>query len=139
MRLGKPECGVESGLELLGGRVLPGGELRLAAMTGQARHRATRGIDVALDLGQGDRPIRRPAVEMTDRIARILPALVQEPELRASLVLDEAVAVEVARVVDPGEGGQGVRPQPVEQRVVAGPGVSPRRISQSGVESMLPK
>ena len=52
---------------------------------------------------------------------RVLPALVDEPERGAPPVFDEAVAVDVARSVDPGEGGQGVRPEPVDECVVAGP------------------
>ncbi len=92
-------------------------------MTGQAGHRAAGGVDVALDLGQGDRRLGRLPVGMADRVARVLPALVEQAEPRSAQVLDEAVAVEVARVVDPVERRQRVRPQPLEQRVVAGPGM----------------
>ena len=92
-------------------------------MAGQPRHRPLGGVDVALDLGQGDRTVRRLAVGVADRVARVLPALVEQAELRAAPVLDETVAIEVARFVDPVEGRQGVRPESLEQSVVAGPGV----------------
>ena len=54
---------------------------RLAAVAGQPRHRPAGGVDVALDLGERDRPLGRPAVGVADRIARVLPALVEQPEL----------------------------------------------------------
>ena len=92
-------------------------------MAGQPSHRPVCREDIALDLGQRDRAFGRTAVEMADRIARILPALVEQPELGAALVFDEAVAVEVPGVLDPAERRKRVRPQPIEQRVVAGPGV----------------
>ena len=92
-------------------------------MAGQIGHRSAGGEDVALDLGERDRRVGGPAVDVPDRVARILPALVEQAQPRPPLVLDEAVAVEVARVVDPGQGRQGVRPQAVEHRVVARPGV----------------
>ena len=96
---------------------------RVAPVAGQVGHRSAGGEDVALDLGERDRRLGGRAVHVPDRIARILPALVEQAEPRAPLVLDEAVAVEVAGVVDPGQGREGVRPQAVEQRVVARPGI----------------
>ena len=102
-------------------------------------HRSTGGEDVALDLGECDRRFGGPAVDVPDRIAGILPALVEQPEPRAPLVLDEAVAVEVARIVDPGQGREGVRPQAFEHGVVARTGLGlAQEASHSGVESMLP-
>ncbi len=92
-------------------------------MTGQPRHRALGGVDVALHLGERDRRVGRAAVGVADRVARVLPALVEQAKPRAAAVLDEPVAVEVAVAVDPVERRQRVRPQALEQLVVAGPGV----------------
>ena len=62
-----------------------------------------------------------PPVAVADRVARVLPALVQQPAIGAPLVLDESVAVAVAVAVDPLERAQRVRPQPVDAGPVAGP------------------
>ena len=139
-RIGQPERGLEAGLERRRGDVEPLGEAEVAAMAGEPRHRPVRGEDVALDLGQRDRAHRRPAVEVADRIARILPALVEQPELRAALVFDEAVAIEVAR------SSRSSRARPARSATADRAGasspvqawVSASRISHSGVESMLP-
>ena len=61
------------------------------------------------------------AVAVADRVAGVLPALVQQAPLRSALVLDEAVAVAIAPLVDPAERGHRVRPQPVDEVAVAGP------------------
>ena len=92
-------------------------------MPRQPGHRPSRGVGVALDLGQGDRALGELPGRVADRVARVLPALVAQPEPGPPVVLEEPVAVEVAGPVDPAEGGQGVRPQALDQRVVAGPGV----------------
>ena len=55
------------------------------------------------------------------RVARVLPGLVDEPALRAAPVLDEAVAVEVAVLVDPGERAQRGLPEVADERRVARP------------------
>ena len=60
---------------------------------------------------------------MADRVARVLPALVEQPGRRAPLVLDEAVAVAVAVRVDPLERGERVRPERADEVEVAGPAV----------------
>src|SRR5581483_3149250 len=46
-----------------------------------------------------------------------------QPELAPALVLDEPVAVRITVALDPGQRREGVRPQPVDQLAVAGPGV----------------
>jgi len=91
---------------LAGGRVLAHARADaalLAAMAREACHPSPGRVDVPLDLGQRDRPLSDTAVEVSDRVARILPALVEETALRAPLVFGEAVAVEVARIVDPAQ------------------------------------
>ena len=47
-------------------------------MAGQAGHRPAGGVDVALDLDQGDRALGRSPVGVTDRVAGVLPALVEQ-------------------------------------------------------------
>ena len=44
-----------------------------------------------------------------DGVGRVLPALVQQAAVGGALVLDVAVAVAVAEVVDPRQGAVGVR------------------------------
>ena len=64
---------------------------------GEPRHPALGVVDVALDLGEGDRRLAPRGRPVADRVARVLPALVEQAARRAALVLDEAVAVAVAR------------------------------------------
>ena len=93
----------------------PVGEARVAAMPGQAGHPSLRVEDVALDLGQGDRRLGEAAVEPSDRLRRVLPALVAQPGLFLPLVFDESVAVAIAPLVDPFQGGQRVRPVALDE------------------------
>ena len=58
-------------------------------------------VGIGLDFDQGDRALRQPPVRMAHRILAILPALVQETLVIAPAVLDEAVAVPVAMVLEP--------------------------------------
>src|SRR5690606_1867608 len=53
-------------------------------------------------------------------VVRVLPALVREPPRRLARVLDEAVAVLVAVLIDPRERTLDVRPEPPEMLEVAG-------------------
>ena len=60
----------------------------------------------------GPRPARSGSsasapVGPADGVARVLPALVEQTGRGASLVFDEAVAVAIAPVVDPGQGARG--------------------------------
>src|SRR5581483_6311624 len=65
---------------------------------------SARVVDVALDLARRARQGRERAVAPHDRVPRVFPALVLEATLGvATLVLDVAVAVAVAEVVDPRE------------------------------------
>ncbi len=65
-------------------------------------------VDVALDLGRGDRQDGHRSVGEQDAVERVAPALVAEPLRRAGPVLDIAVAVAVAELVDPGQRGHRV-------------------------------
>jgi hypothetical protein len=40
---------------------------------------------------------------VNDRVLGVLPAVVAQPRIRTALVLDEPVAVTIARLVDPGQ------------------------------------
>ena len=55
------------------------------------------------------------------RVAGVLPALVREPPLRPALVLDEAVPVAVAVLVDPAERAQRRLLEPPHERRVVRP------------------
>ena len=78
----------------------------VAAIAARARY---AGVDVALDLAQGDRRVGQTAVVVAHAVPRVLPALVGQPAGGRSPVLDVTVAVAVAEVVDPGERPVGVR------------------------------
>ena len=88
---------------------------RPAARASQ-RRAAPRGVDVALDLAERDRPLGEPAVGVKDRVVRVLPALMHEAVRRLARVLDEAVAVEVAVALDPVERGAECRPEALDER-----------------------
>ena len=92
-------------------------------MAGQAGHRPACRVDVALDLDQGDGALGQSSVRVTDRVAGVLPALVEQAPLRAPAVFHEAVAIEVARLVDPPERRQRDAARAARAGVVAGPGV----------------
>jgi hypothetical protein len=64
--------------------------------------------DVALQLARPDRQRRQGPIGLDDRIPRVLPTLVIEPMRRAGLVLLQAIAIAVAVLVDPGDGGLGI-------------------------------
>ena len=66
-------------------------------------------------------PSRRGAVVVQHRVDRVAPALVAQPHARAPLVLDEPVAVGVARAVDPAQCGVDGRPLQFEPVEVARP------------------
>ena len=95
-RIRQPKGVVELLLQLCRSEIEPLGEGQIAAMAGKPGHRPVGREDVALHLGQRDRPDRGPAVEVTYRISRVLPALVEEPELGPTLIFDEAIAIEIA-------------------------------------------
>src|SRR5438270_11312032 len=69
----------------------------------QASQADARIVRIALDLAGGDRPPCHPTVVEEDGIPGILPALVDQSFLRASLVLEIAVAVRLSVALDPFE------------------------------------
>ena len=90
----------------------------------QPRAPSPRVVDVALDLAGRDRPARERPVGELDRVPAVLPALVEQPGGDvASLVLDVAVAVDVAAVLDPEQRCTSVGLQLADERVVARPAV----------------
>ncbi len=76
-----PERGLEAGRELVGLGIEPDRQLGLAADRREPRHPPLRVVHVALDLGQRDRWDRVVAVSVADRVAGVLPALVQQAAL----------------------------------------------------------
>ena len=68
-------------------------------------------VHIGLDFDEGDRTLGQPAVGMEDRVAAVLPALIDETLTRSTLVLDEAVAVPIAVAFDPVESRLDMRPQ----------------------------
>src|SRR5712691_7560253 len=80
-----------------------------------------RRVHVALHLDGRDRRLGRAPVVEALRVARVLPRLVHEAVPGAPEVLDEAVAVPVAVLVDPGEPPQRGLVQPGRERRVVRP------------------
>ena len=117
-----PERLVETRAQLCRLALEPLGELRvvprLARDLGEPELRV---VDVALHLARRDRRRREAAVVEALRVARVLPRLVLEPARGAPLVLDEAVAVAVAVLVDPAQRGERRLAQLTHERVVVRP------------------
>jgi hypothetical protein len=78
------------------------------ALARESRRAPKRVVGVALDLAGRDRRLGTRPVGEQDRVPRVLPALVVEPAGRAPAVLEEAVAVEVALLLDPAHCGASV-------------------------------
>ena len=115
-----PECLVEARAQLLGVPLEPLGELPLAPDLARELGEPDLGVvDVALHLARRDRRLGVPPVMEELRVARVLPRLVEQPVRRAPLILDEAVPVQVAVLVDPLERAQrGLAQVAHEPRVV---------------------
>ena len=94
------------------GRARPHGRARRSAAWRRRRSPAPRTARSAA---------RDPAVGETLRVALVLPGLVVEAASRASLVLDEAVAVEIALVVDRRQRRNAGSRKAVDERGVVGP------------------
>ncbi len=73
------------------------------------------------------------------RVARIFPALVLEPACRAPLILLEAIAIKIAKVIDPVEATLGCITMLLEQLAILSPfpGLS-NTIRYNGVASAVP-
>ena len=115
--------------QLVGLSVEPLGELSVAPdLPGELRQPPLRVVDVALGLDRRDRRVRERPVGVALRVPGVLPGLVGEAGLAAPLVLDEAVAVAVAVLVDPGER----RSAALERRTSAASSVQ-RQTSESSI------
>src|SRR6202042_2509297 len=98
---------------------------------GEQRSVSFGAVYVRLDLAKGDRPLRKPAIMMENRIEGILPSLIREALLGLAMIFDEAVAVAVAVMIDPGERCLGVRPQRAHRLKIAG---APKILSEQQQE-----
>src|SRR3984885_2578410 len=79
------------------------GALR-ATYTPSNRGGRTPGAEgVGLNLNERDRPFRQRAVRVEDRIVTVLPTLIGQPLVASTAVLDKAVAVAIAILLEPGE------------------------------------
>ena len=84
------------------------------------RHGAEGGERVALHLRQRHRPLGKAAVLVEDRVNAVLPALVGKAGGGPAGIVDQAVLIGVAVALDPfGRRADG-RPEPVDQRDIAG-------------------
>ena len=88
---------------------------------GQRRRRIQRGVEISLRLSQRDGRLREVPGGVHDRVLRVLPALVDQAAFCLALVFDEAVAVLVARLLDPAQRGLGRRKQLLAGGQVVGP------------------
>src|SRR3954467_10807248 len=89
--------------------------LALALEVEQPRQAALGGDHVSLDLDERDRGPKRRALLVEDAVPRALPPPVVEPGARPPAILEQAVAVDVAVLVDPPERGLDLRAQLAEE------------------------
>ena len=87
---------------------------RVALLGGEEGPGQVGPVGVALHLSQSDRRIGQAAVGEADGVVGVLPALVAQAPVGGALVLDVAVAVAVAELLDPFDGPVGVREQLVD-------------------------
>src|SRR3974390_466592 len=83
----------------------------IASQPRQLANTLLRGIHIGLYFAERDGRFSQRSVLMKDRIARILPALLDEAVIRLAGVLDESVAIDVAIFVDPCQRAKNIRPQ----------------------------
>src|ERR687896_2020957 len=105
---------------MVGMRPQRNGTLVVAQHVGKLGRSPQRGMDVALDLAGRDRTSRQLAVRVEDRVPGVLPALLVEAERRATLVLDEAVTIEIGGSLDPGQRPFDMRPQLLHEGAISG-------------------
>ena len=86
------------------------GEPHIAEIVCHNRDAFFGGVDVRLHLAQRDGPGGQPAVIVENGIVRVFPSLLHQSVLGAPRVFHEAVAIAVAMLVDPLQGGEDVRP-----------------------------
>src|SRR5690606_3900442 len=83
----------------------------MAQRPGDGGRLLPRGENVALHFAEGDRQARAATVGVVNGIVRVLPALIVKSRGLFTGVLDQAVAIDVAIVVDPAQGRFDVRPE----------------------------
>src|SRR5918996_4086678 len=98
-----PERRVEAETQLLGLTIQGRRALLEPEPSGNGSRPASGSVGIALDLDERDRPLGQGAVGVEDRIVAVLPALIDQPLTCPPAILDEAVAVTVAVLVDPSE------------------------------------
>ena len=113
--------------------------VRWPSRVGNRREGALGRVDVALHLAERDRPLRQRAVGMEDGVVGVLPALVGKAAVRLAVVLDEAIPVAVAVLIDPAQRRLDVGPDlgrvlrsPVRSKYI------PASMRKSGVASTVP-
>lgn len=87
---------------------------------GEGRPLPASGVHVALHLAKRDWARGKRAVFVEDRVAGILPSLIDEAHRRMAEVLDQAVAIAVPVPLHPGERELDVRPNAANQVQVPG-------------------
>ncbi len=124
---------------MLGGGYQIGGPLVMPESFGHSGGCTLGCKDISLHLAQGDGSCRVRSVFVEDGVVGILPALVFQAAIAFRLVLDKAVSVSVAILINPAQRCVNVRPDlgnglksPVASRYI------PASITKSGVESTLP-
>ena len=87
----------------------------------QSRTADLRVVHIPLDLARRPRQLRVGAVREQDGVPGVLPALVFQPGFHVTLIIDVAVTVAVAVIVDPFQGGPGLQLEVPDELVVTGP------------------
>ena len=105
---------------------------RVAGLEGEVGAGQVGAVGVGLHLGQGDGRLGHPAVAVADAVPAVLPALVGQAPVGRPVVLDVAVAVGVAEVLDPLDGPRRVGQQLVDQ--LAGHAPAPHLAEQHDEE-----
>src|SRR5208337_2725676 len=77
-------------------------------------------IDIALHLDERDRAIGEFAIGVEDGVVGIFPALILQPFRGRAGIFEKAVAIGVARAVDPMQRALDIRPDLTEEVLVAG-------------------
>src|SRR5215207_2209376 len=91
----------------------------MAKPVGNSRKSPLGRIHIALNLAECDRPLRQGSVSMEDGVVRVLPALVGKAAGRLAKVLDKAVPVPIAVLIDPAQSRFNVGPDLQKRLAVA--------------------
>src|SRR6266496_6063674 len=90
----------------------------IAEELSQFGRRQLGSVNVALHFAQSDWSFGGRAVSVENRIVRVLPTLMDETEFRPTSIFHEAVAIDVAIMIDPCERALDVRPNRLNERAV---------------------